>query len=111
MSKELYTGQLIYNTQVEKQIDIYDVEVYKKYSIPFACVVFALIGAPLGYKVRRGGFGIAAGFSLLFFLIYWVALMGGEKLADRALFSPFLGMWIVNIILGLFGLYLMFKSS
>ncbi len=109
--KELYYGQITYNKQVEKQIDIYDVEVYKKYSIPFACVVFTLIGAPLGYRVRRGGFGIAAGLSLAFFLLYWIALIGGEKLADRALFSPFLGMWIVNIVLGLFGLYLMFKSS
>jgi lipopolysaccharide export system permease protein len=87
------------------------VEIYKKYSIPFACIVFALIGAPLGYKVRRGGFGIAAGLSLFFFLVYWASLIGGEKLADRGFLSPFLGMWLVNIILGIFGLYLMLKSS
>ncbi|MEO8664186.1 MAG: LptF/LptG family permease [Ignavibacteria bacterium] len=97
--------------QIDKQIDSYDVEIYKKYSIPFACVVFILVGAPLGYRVRRGGFGIAAGLSLLFFLMYWACLIGGEKLADRALVSPFIGMWIANIIIGCFGLYLMFKSS
>lgn len=97
--------------QLEKQIDTYDVEIYKKYSIPFACVVFVLVGAPLGYRVRKGGFGIAAGFSLLFFLLYWVCLMGGEKLADRAFVSPFVGMWIADIIIGCLGLYLMFKSS
>lgn len=97
--------------QLEKQIDSYDVEIYKKFSIPFACVVFALLGAPLGYRVKKGGFGIAAGLSLLFFLLYWVCLIGGEKLADRALVSPFTGMWIANIIIGLLGLYLMFKSS
>ena len=97
--------------QYDKQIDSYDVEIYKKFSIPFACVVFALVGAPLGYRVRKGGFGIAAGFSLLFFLLYWACLIGGEKLADRAIVSPFVGMWIANIIIGCFGLYLMFKSS
>jgi lipopolysaccharide export system permease protein len=97
--------------QLDKQVDTYDVEIYKKYSIPFACIIFTLIGAPLGYKVRRGGFGIAAGFSLFFFLLYWASLIGGEKLADRDLVSPFLGMWIVNIVLGIFGLYLMLKSS
>lgn len=97
--------------QLDKQIDMYNVEIYKKYSIPFACLIFTLIGAPLGYKVRRGGFGIAAGLSLFFFLLYWASLIGGEKLADRDLVSPFWGMWIVNIILGIFGLYLMFKSS
>lgn len=96
---------------LKKQIDSYEVEIYKKYSIPFACVIFVLVGAPLGYRVRRGGFGIAAGLSLLFFLLYWASLMGGEKLADRAFVSPFIGMWIGNIIIGCFGLYLMFKSS
>lgn len=110
-SKELAKNQIRSNISVQKQIDSYEVEIYKKYSIPFACLIFALIGAPLGYRVRRGGFGIAAGFSLLFFLIYWASLIGGEKLADRDLVSPFLGMWLVNIVLGIFGLYLMFKSS
>jgi lipopolysaccharide export system permease protein len=100
-----------YKQDASKQIDSYLVEIYKKYSIPFACIVFALIGAPLGYRVRKGGFGIAAGFSLLFFLLYWASLIGGEKLADRGLLSPFMGMWIANILLGLLGLYLMFKSS
>jgi lipopolysaccharide export system permease protein len=109
--KELVKNQLQSNKSIQKQIDSYNVEVYKKYSIPFACLIFALIGAPLGYRVRRGGFGIAAGFSLFFFLIYWASLIGGEKLADRDLVSPFWGMWLVNIVLGLFGLYLMFKSS
>lgn len=108
---ELLKNQLQSNFSIQKQINSYEVEIYKKYSIPFACLIFALIGAPLGYRVRRGGFGIAAGFSLLFFLIYWASLIGGEKLADRDLVSPFMGMWLVNIVLGLFGLYLMFKSS
>ena len=101
----------IISTQLDKQIDTYQVEIYKKYSIPFACVIFVLVGAPLGYRVRKGGFGIAAGLSLLFFLMYWACLIGGEKLADRALVSPFLGMWIANIIIGCIGLYLIFKSS
>jgi lipopolysaccharide export system permease protein len=100
-----------YKQEASKQIDAYLVEIYKKYSIPFACIIFALIGAPLGYRVKKGGFGIAAGLSLAFFLLYWASLIGGEKLADRGLLSPFMGMWIANIILGLLGLYLMFKSS
>jgi lipopolysaccharide export system permease protein len=70
-----------------------------------------LIGAPLGFRVKRGGFGIAAGLSLFFFLLYWASLIGGEKLADRGIVTPFMGMWLVNVVLGLFGLYLMFKST
>ena len=101
----------IFEEQVGEQVDTYLVEIYKKYSIPFACIIFAMIGAPLGYRVKRGGFGIAAGLSLAFFLVYWIGLIGGEKLADRNMLSPFLGMWLINILLGIFGLYLIFKSS
>ena len=95
----------------EREIDSYWVEIHKKYSIPFACIVFVLIGAPLGVKTRRGGFGVAAGMSLGFFLLYWAFLIGGEKLADRQMLSPFLSMWTANFVLGAIGLYFTFRYS
>src|SRR4030095_15458698 len=95
----------------QRQADSLWVEIYKKYSIPFACVVFVLIGAPLGMVTRKGGFGVAAGMSLGFFLLYWACLIGGEKLADRELLSPFLSMWVANIILTMAGLYLVFRNN
>ncbi|MER3524567.1 MAG: YjgP/YjgQ family permease [Ignavibacteria bacterium] len=91
---------------VEKQIDQYEVEIYKKYAIPVACLVFVLVGVPLGIMARRGGFGMAATLSLGFFLLYWACLIGGEKLADRGIFSPFWGMWAANIIIGVMGIIL-----
>lgn len=90
----------------QKEIDMYLVEIYKKYSIPFSCIVFVLIGGPLGIRIRKAGFGIAAGLSLGFFLLYWASLIGGEKLADRELLSPLVAMWSANIVLGLVGIYL-----
>jgi lipopolysaccharide export system permease protein len=95
----------------KSQIDMYLVEIYKKYSIPFSCVIFVLIGAPLGIITKRGSFGVAAGMSLGFFLLYWACLIGGEKLADREVVSPFMAMWIANIVLGIAGLYLTFRDS
>ena len=95
----------------KKRINKYWVEVHKKYSIPFACIVFVLIGAPLGTMTRKGGFGVAAGISLGFFLIYWAFLIGGEKLSDRDLLSPFWGMWSANILLGILGIILVRKSA
>ncbi len=94
----------------EDQINKYLVEIYKKYAIPVACIVFILIGAPLGTMTKKGGFGIAASISLFFFLIYWACLIGGEKLADRSLLSPFMGMWIANILLGIAGIFLTYKT-
>ncbi len=91
---------------LDRQIDQYMVEIHKKYSIPMACLVFVLIGVPLGIMARRGGFGTAATLSLGFFVLYYACLIGGEKLADRGLLSPFTGMWSANIIIGLMGVYL-----
>ncbi len=93
-------------TFLEKQIDQYKVEIHKKYSIPFACLVFVFIGVPLGIMARRGGFGVAATLSLGFFVLYWAFLVGGEKLADRNITSAFWGMWSANILLGIMGAYL-----
>ncbi|HDQ00158.1 MAG TPA: LptF/LptG family permease, partial [bacterium] len=86
------------------------VEIYKKYSIPFACVVFVLIGAPLGIMARRGSMAVGGGISLLFFIIYWIFLIGGEELADRDMMSPFMSMWLANFVVGIFGLLLLIQT-
>ena len=84
----------------------YLVEIHKKYAIPLACIVFVFVGAPLGIMARRGTFGVSGSLSLGFFLLYWSCLIGGEKLADRGLLQPWVGMWTANILLGALGLYL-----
>lgn len=87
------------------------VEIEKKYSIPVACIVFVLIGAPLGIMSRRGGLATGGGLSLVFFLLYWTFLVGGEDLADRQFISPFLAMWSANIVVGLAGLYFLWRAT
>lgn len=83
--------------------DTYRVEIHKKRSIAVACLIFMLIGAPLGLTIKRGGFGTAAVLATLIFLFYWVTLVNGEKLADRDLLEPWIGMWAGNIVTGLLG--------
>ncbi len=95
----------------KRELEKYEVEIYKKYALPGACIIFMLIGAPLGVMVRKGGFGVAAGISLFFFLIYWAFLIGGEKLSERGFFSPFIGMWAANIVLGVAGIILTIKTN
>lgn len=84
----------------------YMVEIHKKFSTAFACFVFVLIGAPLGIMARKGGIGTGILYSLAFFVIYWICLIGGENLADRLVVSPELAMWISNVIIGVFGIFL-----
>ncbi len=95
----------------EKSINKYSVELHKKFSIPFASIIFILIGAPLGIMARKGGFAISMALSLGFFIVYWAFLISGEELADRGYFSPIMSMWMPNIILGLVGMYLCYFTS
>ena len=84
----------------------YRVEIHKKYSIALACLIFMLIGAPLGLSIRRGGLGTVGALALGIFLFYWITLVQGEKLADRNLLEPWIGMWIANILMTIIGLWL-----
>jgi len=92
-----------------KGINRYKVEIHKKFSLPFACIVFVLVGAPVGIMARRGGFVVAISLSLGFFVIYWALLIAGEELADRGFLSPFLGMWAPNILLVFLGIILLWQ--
>lgn len=90
----------------EKRAAQYLVEIHKKFSTSFACFIFVLIGAPLGIMARKGGIGTGIIYSLAFFVIYWICLIGGENLADRLIISPELAMWASNAIIGLFGVFI-----
>ncbi|NTW69898.1 MAG: YjgP/YjgQ family permease [Chlorobiaceae bacterium] len=79
---------------------------HKKYSLSLACFVFVLVGAPLGVLARRGGFGVGAGMSLLFFVLYWMLMIAGETIAERGLLDPMLAMWLGNIVISMIGILL-----
>ncbi|ANT65214.1 lipopolysaccharide ABC transporter permease LptF [Prosthecochloris sp. CIB 2401] len=83
----------------QKMYNRYMVEFHKKYALSFACVVFVLVGAPLGILARRGGFGIGAGLSLAFFVLYWSLLMVGENLAENNILHPGIAMWMGNTVM------------
>lgn len=93
-----------------RKVARYLTEINKKFSLPFACLLFVLIGAPLGYLFKKGGIaGILVG--ILLFSSYYILVLAGEEFADRRGFSPFLAMWLPNVILLCFGLYLFFVAE
>jgi len=93
----------------DMQICQYMVEVHKKFSMPVACIVFVLIGAPLGIMAKRGGITVGASYSLFFFILYWAMLIWGESLADKGIIPAWLSMWGGNIIIGICGLFLLLR--
>tara|TARA_B100000470_G_scaffold54695_1_gene41295 strand:- start:44 stop:1414 length:1371 start_codon:yes stop_codon:yes gene_type:complete len=88
----------------------YGVEIHKKFSIPVACILFVLLGAPLGVMSKKGGFAVSTSLSFGFFLIYYVLLIGGEEMADRNILSPSIGMWSPNLIIFCFAIYLLIHT-
>jgi lipopolysaccharide export system permease protein len=93
------------NTQWRSaRITSFQIEIYKKFSIPLACLIFVLIGAPIGMYTKNGNIGIAALIATGFLTFYWLSLIQGEKLAERQVISPFTGMWLPDIILLVIGL-------
>ncbi len=96
---------------LDQRMKQYEIEIQKKYALPFACIVFVFVGAPLGIITKGGSFGWSAGMTLIFYIIYWACLIGGEKLGDRGYISPFLAMWLGNFITGILGILLTIKVS
>ena len=86
-------------------------EIHKKYAIAFACIVFVLMGAPLGIRFPRGGIGTVIVFSVAIFAVYWAGLIGGENLANKGLLTPFWSMWTVDIVFLGLGLVLAARMS
>ena len=95
----------------EKTNNKFKVEIHKKFTLALACVLFTMVGAPLGILVRNGGMTIASGLSIAFFLVYYILLIWGEQLADRNLLNPGLGSWLPNIILFMSGMVILKLSN
>lgn len=75
------------------------VEFHKKFAIPFACLVFVLLGLPLAVTASRSGRGVSASVALALYLVYYLFLIGGEKISDRGRLDPALAMWSANAFL------------
>jgi lipopolysaccharide export system permease protein len=90
---------------LQDRINQYQVEIHKKFAIPFACIIFVLLGAPLAVRFPRGGVGMVIAASLTIFGIYYMSLIGGEKLGDRGTIAPFWGPWAPNLLFGLIALW------
>ena len=95
----------------EKTNNKFKVEIHKKFTLALACILFTMVGAPLGILVRNGGMTIASGLSIAFFLVYYILLIWGEQLADRNLLNPGLGSWLPNIILFISGMVILKLSN
>ena len=75
------------------------VEIHKKFSIPFACLAFAIVGIPIAESARRGGRGSAFAISLVIIVLYYVLLSAGETWGQQGKLPPGFAIWLPNVLL------------
>ena len=107
MALNSYSRERYYHTRTLRLIDI---EIFKKFALSIACFIFFFIGAPLGAIIRKGGLGVSAIISVLFFVAYWVIDISGTKLARDGAVGAFHGVFFSSYILLPTGLFLTWKA-
>jgi lipopolysaccharide export system permease protein len=90
----------------EKKYYVYQIEYYKKFSLPFSCIIFGMIAFPLGLQSRLSGRAWAIIFGGVVFFIYYVILSLAFSLGEKGSLSPIIGLWLPNIVVGVIGGYL-----
>lgn len=85
-------------------------EWHKKFTVPFACLVFFFIGAPLGAIIRKGGLGVPVVISVLLFIFYYIIDNMGFKMARDGIWPAWQGMWLSAAVLAPMGVFLTYKA-
>lgn len=95
----------------EKLIARFTIEYHRKFTLSIACFILFLIGAPLGAIIRKGGIGMPVVVSIVFFLIFHVISIMGEKFSREGVINPAYGMWLASVVLLPVGLFLLYKAT
>ena len=106
-SLENFSRERYHHTYTFRLIDI---EIFKKFALSIACLLFFFIGAPLGALIRKGGLGTPAIISILFFVAYYVIDITGSKLAKDGAINPFNGVFISSYAILIIGLLLTWSA-
>jgi lipopolysaccharide export system permease protein len=94
----------------KRELRLHQIEWHRKFALSFACMVLFLIGAPLGSIIRKGGLGMPLVISVVFFLIFHLLNMFGEKFVRNDTMTPLMGMWMSSFILIPVGIFFTYKA-
>ena len=97
--------------QDDQMINRFKVELHKKFTLSFACFILFFIGAPLGAIIRKGGLGMPVVVSVIFFILFYIISVMGEKLVKEGKIEAYIGMWIAPAVLLPLGVFLTYKAS
>ena len=89
----------------------YEVERHKKFTLSIACAILFFIGAPLGAIIKKGGLGMPVVISVVFFILFYILSVTGEKLVKEGSLEPIIGMWMAPLTLLPIGIILTRKAT
>ncbi len=93
-----------------KNRSFHEIEIHKKFTLSIACLLFFLIGAPLGAIIRKGGLGIPVIVSVVFFIIYYLIDNFGYQRARDSIWEPWIGVWFSSMVLAPIGIFLTWRA-
>ncbi len=89
---------------IDKNLQYFKLEFYKKFAIPVACFFFIFLAFPLGLFARRSGRAVGFGIGLIISTLYWAMLFAGQTIAERIGTPPFISIWSANLVVLIFAL-------
>lgn len=95
----------------ESDIAEYKTAYYKKFNLSLSCMILFLIGCSMGAIVRKGGFGMPILISVIFYMLFHVMNMAGDKLSNYEKLPPILGSWLSSIILMPIAIFTLWKAN
>ena len=104
-----YNGLML--DEFKRYVRKHEVELHRKFTLAFACIIFFFIGAPLGAIIRKGGLGAPIVISVVMFIIYYIIDNTGYKMAREALWPCWAGMWLSSFVLLPIGVFLTYKAA
>lgn len=109
-SSSPYMYHMQQKVDTQRNLRYHEIELHRKFTLSFACLVFFFIGAPLGAIIRKGGLGMPVIISVLFFIIYYIFDTLGVKMARDGVWNIWQGIWLSSVILFPIGVFLTYKA-
>ena len=109
--RDLVEYNAIILDDADRYIRKHEIELYRRFTLAFACLIFFFIGAPLGAIIRKGGLGAPVVISVILFIIYYIIDNTGYKMAREAIWPCWAGMWLSSFILLPTGIFLTYKAA
>lgn len=108
--QQTYEFKKLTMAETQKNIRRHGIEMHKKFTLSFACIIFFFIGAPLGAIIRKGGLGLPLVISVFLFIVYYIIDNTGYKMAREGHIEVWEGMWLSSAILLPLGIFFTYKA-